>query len=94
MMDYTDIQEKARCNWCLNPMTMSESITEANFVPVKGKRANDGKQAVALYCSSCLANEQRVSQPKAAIDKNTLQEINVQDLPELETSYTSQDEEA
>jgi len=55
-------------------MVMSEELTEANFV-------DTGKKYPALYCSSCLAVEFRKSQPKTAINPDTLDEILIEELP-------------
>jgi hypothetical protein len=73
-INYELIQQQARCNWCRNVMVMSEPVTQANFV-------DTGKKYPALYCSSCLAIEFRVKQPKTCINPDTLDEINIEDLP-------------
>jgi hypothetical protein len=80
--DLNKIQQQTYCNWCRNSMTMSEPITEANFVDV-GKKWHDSdtENAKALYCSDCLKDPARVRQPKSVIDRVTLAEINVSDLP-------------
>jgi|SRR5215510_931983 len=81
-LSYEEIQQQAFCNWCRNPMVMSEAITEANFVDVGKKwHPDDTKNATALYCSECLANDFRKQQPKAAINRTNLSELNVADLP-------------
>ena len=68
------IREQAYCNWCRNPMVMSEELTQANFV-------DTGKKYPALYCSRCLNDDFRKSQPKTAINPDTLDEMNLEDLP-------------
>jgi hypothetical protein len=80
------IREQAFCNWCRNPMVMSEEITEANFV-------DTGKKYPALYCSSCLAIEFRKSQPKTAINPDTLDEIILEDLPDAKEQKAQPQEE-
>jgi hypothetical protein len=76
-MDFEVMQQKTRCNWCRNLMIMSEPITDANFILVEGKVLNTGENAYALYCSDCLGKQDRVKHPKAAIDKDTLQEFEI-----------------
>ena len=71
-------------------MLISEPITDANFIEIKGKVMNDGQPAYALYCSSCLAIEQRVKDPKAAIDKETLQEFTLDGLKDASSSSSSE----
>jgi hypothetical protein len=75
-LNYELVQQQAYCNWCRNVMVMSEPITEANFI-------DTGKKYPALYCSSCLANDFRKSQPKTCINPDTLDEINIEDLPDV-----------
>ena len=86
MEQFEVIQQKTNCNWCRNLMIMSEPITDANFIQVKGKVMNNGQPAYALYCSSCLALEERVRDPKSAIDKETLQEFNLEGLKDAASS--------
>ena len=74
------MQEKARCNWCLNPLAMSgEDFGESNFVDT-GKKYPDGSPAFAVYCTDCLNDESRVKQPRSAIRKDTLDTISVESL--------------
>lgn len=74
------IQQAAKCNWCMGFLKdQHDAITEANFIDT-GKSFPDDGPASAVYCNECLADEFRTSQPKAAIDRNTLTEINVEDL--------------
>ena len=81
-MELEQIQQQAKCNWCRNPMVISDIITESNFIDVGKKwHDNDTTNAQALYCSECLADEFRVRQPKSVIDRVTLDEANVSDLP-------------
>jgi hypothetical protein len=84
-INYELIQQQAYCNWCRNPMIMSEPVTQANFVET-------GKKYPALYCSSCLAIEFRVKQPKTAINPDTLDEMNIEDLPDSNAAATSTNE--
>lgn len=73
----TEIAEKARCNWCRNPLNVAgENVTEDSFIDT-GKTFSDGSQATAIYCSQCLADPFRKSQPKAALDRKTLGEIDL-----------------
>jgi hypothetical protein len=81
-INYELIQQQGRCNWCRNPMVMSEPLTQANFVET-------GKKYPALYCSSCLAIEFRVKQPKTCINPDTLDEINIEDLPDADQQQTA-----
>jgi hypothetical protein len=75
------IQEAgALCNWCRNPLIMSGSnFDESNFIDT-GKQWH-GSAAVAAYCDDCSNDSFRTSQPKAVIDRITLQEENVSNLP-------------
>ena len=82
--DYQHIQAVTKCNWCRNEMIMSEPITDANFVAT-GKKAGGG-DLYALYCSDCLAKEDRVKQPKTGINKQTLAEFNLAELPSTTTA--------
>ena len=77
--DFQHIQAVTKCNWCRNEMIMSQPITDANFIAT-GKKAG-GSDLYALYCSDCLAKEDRVKQPKTGINKQTLAEFNLADLP-------------
>lgn len=80
-MELVEIQAKARCNWCLNALKDStESLSEDNFIDTGKKFKYSSEPATSLYCNECLNSEFRVSQPKAAIDRNTLTEINIEDL--------------
>jgi hypothetical protein len=75
-----EVAEKVKCNWCRNPLNVAnENVTEASFIDT-GKTFGDGSQATALYCSQCLADPFRVSQPKAALNRKTLDEIDLDDL--------------
>ena len=66
------IQEKAFCNWCRRALsTQVEKITDKNLIEVSGKKWGDGSVAVALYCNECLGSDQRVKQPKSAINLST-----------------------
>ncbi len=79
-MELEQIQLQAKCNWCRNSLDVAgPGITESNFIDT-GKTFGDGTKATALYCNECLANEYRTSNPKAAINRNTLDEINVDTL--------------
>jgi hypothetical protein len=75
-----EIQEKGFCNYCRNSLNTNQKLTESNFVDVPGKKWGDGSTAVAVYCNECLGNEQRVKQPKSAINRNTLAEVNIESL--------------
>mgnify|MGYP003440769803 CR=1 FL=1 len=86
MESFELIQQKTKCNYCRNLMIMSEPISDANFIEVKGKVMNNGDQAYALYCSGCLAFEERTKDPRMAIDKETLQEFNVESLKDASSS--------
>ena len=90
--DFQHIQAVTKCNWCRNEMVMSEPITDANFIAT-GKKAG-GSDLYALYCSDCLAKEDRVKQPKTGINKQTLAEFNLADLPEPSQPQTQQPEES
>ena len=79
-MDFELVQQQTKCNYCRNPMIMSEPISDANFIEIKGKYLNNGEKATALYCSGCLAVEQRTQQPNLAINKETLEEFNIEQL--------------
>ncbi len=66
------IQEKAFCNWCRRALsTQVEKITDKNLIEVSGKKWGDGSIAVALYCNECLGSDQRVKQPKSAVNLST-----------------------
>lgn len=80
-MELIEIQQKARCNWCLNPLDTPDNITESNFIDT-GKKFNeeDETNATALYCNQCLADTFRTSQPKAAINRENLTEVNIESL--------------
>lgn len=80
--DYAEIQNKTKCGWCRNPMVMSEPVTDANFVQTDYTWHN--RPLYALYCSSCLENEVRVKDPKVGIDKETLEEIDVYLIAEVQ----------
>lgn len=75
----TEIQQRSFCNWCRNPLTMSDKLTESNFVDT-GKEFSDGTKAYAVYCYACLDMKERVEQPKSAINKATLDELNLEVL--------------
>ena len=90
--DYQHIQSVTKCNWCRNEMIMSEPITDANFVAT-GKKAGGG-DLYALYCSDCLAKEDRVKQPKSGINKQTLAEFNLAELPSTTTAEQPQSQQA
>ena len=74
-INYQQIQQTNQCNWCRNPLTMSEGeLTEANFVDIGNPKYR------AVYCSRCLADEFRKRQPKSAINIQTGDEVNVEDI--------------
>jgi hypothetical protein len=85
-INYELIQQQARCNWCRNPMVMSEPLSEKNFV-------DTGKKYPALYCSNCLADEFRVKQPKVAINPDTLDEYNIAEMPDAAAEAVAVKEE-
>jgi hypothetical protein len=91
-MKLEEIQQKARCNWCRNILDTSEKITENNFVDT-GKKYQNGDPAYALYCNECLAWENRRSDPKAVIDRETLYEINVDALVSPKETETTTERE-
>jgi hypothetical protein len=82
--DFQHIQAVTKCNWCRNDMIMSEPISDANFIAT-GRKAG-GADLYALYCSDCLAKEDRVKQPKTGLNKQTLAEFNLADLPQEQQS--------
>lgn len=80
-MELIEIQLKGRCNWCLNSLDTAQSITEDNFIDT-GKKFNESDEtnATALYCNECLADTFRTGQPKAAINRENLTEVNIERL--------------
>lgn len=76
-INYEEIQQKARCNWCREWLIMSEPISEANLVET-------GKKWPALYCSRCLAIEFRKNSPKMGFNPVTYDEYYIEDLPDKE----------
>lgn len=79
-LDLATIQKQARCNYCRNTLDVAgPGVTEASFIDT-GKTFSDSTQATALYCNECLAFQLRVEQPKAAINRDTLGEINIEEL--------------
>lgn len=82
-LDYEAIQQKTKCNWCRNLMVMSEPISQANFV-------DTGKKYPALYCSGCLSKPERVKQPKLCINPDTLDELVLEDLPDVSDNNKEQ----
>jgi hypothetical protein len=78
------IQLQAFCNWCRNPLVMSDSFAEANFVDIGRKwHDEDSDNAQAVYCQMCIGDTFRTSQPKSVIDRTTLEECDVSQLPDL-----------
>src|SRR6266496_2465866 len=66
------IQEKAFCNWCRRALsTQVEKMTDKNLIEVSSKKWGDGSVAIAVYCNECLGSDQRVKQPKSAINLST-----------------------
>lgn len=92
-MELEQIQLLARCNWCRNSLNVAgPGITEANFIDT-GKTFSNGTKATALYCNECLPNEYRTSNPKAAINRNTLDEIDVSTLTQVQSSDEQQQQQ-
>ena len=74
-----EIQLQALCNWCRNPLVMSNAqFTESNFVDT-GKTWHGGS-AQAVYCDDCINIDFRKNNPKSVIDRTNLEEANIQDL--------------
>lgn len=90
-MDYSLLQQKTRCNWCRNPMVMSEPVTDANLVDC-GYIWN-GTPVKSLYCSECLAKEERVKQPKLAMNLDTLEEVDIRILEETQAKEKEREKE-
>lgn len=92
-LDLATIQKQARCNYCRNTLDVAgPGVTESNFIDT-GKTFGDGTKATALYCNECLANEYRTSNPKAAINRNTLDEIDVSTLTQVQSSDQDQQQQ-
>ena len=85
-INFEDLQQKTRCNWCLMDMIQSEPMSQANLVDV-------GKKYPALYCSRCLAMEERVKHPKSVINLQTLDSHNVEDLPDVQKQQKQTEQE-
>ena len=75
-----EIRAVAYCNWCRNSLNTSETIIEANFIDTGKTFPSDSSVAYALYCNDCLASSFRTSQPKSAINRTTLYEVDVASL--------------
>lgn len=74
------IQKVGNCNWCRNPLDLSGTdFSESNFVDT-GKQWH-GQPAQAVYCNDCLNDDFRKSQPKSVLDRVTLDETNIENLP-------------
>lgn len=54
-------------------------FTESNFIDT-GKTFDGTTKATAPYCTDCLADSFRVSQPKSALNKVTLARVDVSGL--------------
>lgn len=77
-----EIQLTALCNWCRNALVMSSPFSDANFIDAGIKwRSSDSDNAEAVYCTDCLADPYRVSNPKFVIDRATLGQGDVTQLP-------------
>ena len=63
------LAQRARCGSCLRPMAQTGSITDANLVPIKGKKlANTDKAAKGFLCSICLADPAKKEEgPRQAV---------------------------
>lgn len=86
--DLEQIQQQCRCNWCLNALAnTSGEITDANLIDT-GRKFPDGKPAYALYCNECLADQNRVKQPKSVLS-TALKEINIESLPPHQQTQTT-----
>jgi hypothetical protein len=68
------------CNWCRNTLDTSEVMTESNFVNTGKTFPSDSSTAYALFCNECLASAFRTSQPKSAVNRNTLYESDLAEL--------------
>lgn len=78
-----EIQQKCVCNWCRTGLQhTTEKITQKNFVDT-GKKFANGEKAYAVYCNECLASDTRVKQPKSIINLTTLDEINIDEFPDV-----------
>lgn len=78
-----EIQARAFCNWCRRPLVdEKENIGESNFVDTGKIFPSTQKKAYAVYCSDCKNDQFRVKQPKSALNRDTLDETNLEDLPE------------
>ena len=78
------IQLSALCNWCRNPLVMSDNFDETNFVDIgRPWHQGDTSNAQAVFCETCINDTFRTGQPKAIIDRVTLDEIDVAELPPL-----------
>jgi hypothetical protein len=78
-----EIQANASCNWCRNPLKNDPAnLSEKQFIDTKLK-FGDGEKAEAVYCSECIEDEFRKSQPKSAINRKTLGEANIEVLEVL-----------
>lgn len=79
-----EIQLRALCNWCRNPLVMSEQFDESNFKDIGRKwHEDDSANAQAVYCGTCINDEFRTGQPKSVIDRTTLDECDVDQLPPI-----------
>lgn len=81
MLSIDEIRKKACCNWCRNVLDTSETMTESNFINTGKSFPSDSTTAYALYCNDCLASAFRTSEPKTAINRTTLEEIDLDELP-------------
>ena len=90
-----EIQEKGFCNWCRNPLAAyTEKLTESNFIDVPGKKWGDGSIAQAVYCNECLPSEERKRQPKSAVNRNTLAEVNIESLLDSNNNNNNKEQRA
>jgi hypothetical protein len=79
-MPIDQVQKMAFCNWCRNPLDLSGTdFSESNFVDTD--KQWHGQTAQAVYCNDCLKDDFRKSQPKSVINRVTLDETNIENLP-------------
>jgi hypothetical protein len=77
-----EIQARAFCNWCRRPLQGEDGLSEGNFIDTGKIFPANQKKAYAVFCNTCKDDDFRVKQPKSALNKETLDEVNIELLPE------------